>query len=102
MPMKQPMRTQPQKTTREMSAVGLLAGDQSEMGAMELRARRSSNFAAVRKRRKSAAREEDGELDKHSVCGLAKSEFDLLPHDCLPRLSVPSCQFSVPVFCCRL
>ena len=32
MPMKQPMRTQPQKTTREMSAVGLLAGDQSEMG----------------------------------------------------------------------
>ena len=54
--MKQPMRTQPQKTTRAMSAVGLLAGDQSEMGAMELRARRSSNFAAVRMRRRSAAR----------------------------------------------
>ena len=44
--MKQPMRTHPQKTTRAMSAVGLFAGDQSEMGAMALRASRSSNFAA--------------------------------------------------------
>jgi len=26
-------------------------------------------------------RQEDGEFDEHSVCGLAKSKFDLLPHE---------------------
>ncbi len=32
-------------------------------------------------RRATSAGKEDGELDEHSVGGLAKGEFDLLPHE---------------------
>ncbi len=101
-----------------MRAVGLWAGDQSEMVALALRARRSSNFAAVRMRRRSAARscsdggedddgeqkgeeagEEAGELDEHAVCRLAKGEFDLLPHELISLAVLLGIALLVRTFC---
>ena len=115
MPMKQPMRMQPQKATRAMSAVGLLAGDQSEMSgggvAGEALVELGGGEDAAQKGGEACSdgRENDdgeekgeeagkkaGELDEHSVGGLAEGEIDLLPHELLPRLFfVLSCQFSV-------
>ena len=103
--MKQPMRTQAQKTTRAMRVVGLWAGDQSEMVATgvagEALVELGGGEDAAQKGGEADADggedddgeqegdetgEEAGELDEHPVSGLAKREFDLLPHGVFSRV----------------
>src|SRR5260370_340394 len=57
-----------------------------------------------REQKSHEGREEDGELYEHTVCGLAESEFDLLPHGCYLgcRFLVVSSQFQLFVAGCEI
>ena len=100
MPMKQPMSTQAQKATREMRSggavgwgpVGERPGGVAGQALVELcggeDATEKGGHACSNggedddgEQKGKEAREKSGEFDKDALCGLSKSEFDLLPHE---------------------
>jgi hypothetical protein len=93
MPMKTPRTTQAQKAVRAKRSVGLCEGAQPVWVRALVEFCRDED--AAQKRGEAGAegcedddgqdesqqsREEAGELEEHSVSGLAECEFDLLPH----------------------